>query len=210
MNKINAAYSFGGVPLVARTLEQLIGARTDHVAIVDFEGFKGITEALGGVTFTNPVEFSPAAGSPTPDAHFAKGTITITDGDVALSYVRERKAFTDGDYQRVRNQQAFLRGVIDGILSKETLANPVRVQQLVQALGGYVVTDSGLDVGTILSLATSLFGLKGSDIRMFTLPTLGTGMEGSQSVVYVDEAQLATLKPAWSTDSLAGYEPPKP
>ena len=38
-NKINAAYSFGGVPLTVRTLESLTGTRMDHVVLVDFEGF---------------------------------------------------------------------------------------------------------------------------------------------------------------------------
>ncbi|WIB36226.1 LCP family protein [Curtobacterium sp. MCJR17_043] len=52
--KINAAYSWGGVPLTVQTVEQLLGVRIDHVAEIDFAGFVGMTDALGGVTVQSP------------------------------------------------------------------------------------------------------------------------------------------------------------
>ena len=107
-DKVNAAFAYGGVPLLVQTLEQLIGQRIDHVVGVDFEGFKGLTEAVGGVTLNNQIPFT---SSPPGNTTFEQGEITITDGNKALQYVRERKAFDDGDYQRVRNQQAFLKAV---------------------------------------------------------------------------------------------------
>ena len=56
-NKINAALAFGGVPLMVSTVENFIDTRIDHVAVIDFEGFKGLTDALGGVTVSSPVAF---------------------------------------------------------------------------------------------------------------------------------------------------------
>ena len=57
--KINAAFAYGGVPLAVQTLEGLLDTRIDHVAAIDFEGFKGLTDALGGVEINNPIAFSP-------------------------------------------------------------------------------------------------------------------------------------------------------
>lgn len=204
-DKVNAAFAYGGVPLLVQTLEQLIGQRIDHVVGVDFEGFKGLTEAVGGVTLNNQIPFT---SSPPGNTTFEQGEITITDGSKALQYVRERKAFDDGDYQRVRNQQAFLKGLVGRILSKETLSNPVTIQQLVGSLGGYVAMDSGLDNATLATLGAQLSGVRSSDLHMFTLPSTGTGMEGGQSVVYVDEAVLADVQQAFANDTVAQYEPP--
>jgi LCP family protein required for cell wall assembly len=47
--KLNAAFSFGGPPLLIATIEGLTGVRVDHFAILDFEGFKSMADALGGV-----------------------------------------------------------------------------------------------------------------------------------------------------------------
>src|ERR671912_495319 len=110
--KVNAALSFGGVPLAVQTVESIIGARIDHVAIVDFEGFIGLTEALGGVTVDNSVEFE---SSHLPGLTYPAGSINL-DGKQALAFTRERFAFSDGDYQRVRNQQAFISAILDKLL----------------------------------------------------------------------------------------------
>ena len=49
-NKLNAAYAFGGAPLLARTVETVTGLRIDHYAEVGFGGFVGMTDAVGGVS----------------------------------------------------------------------------------------------------------------------------------------------------------------
>ena len=48
-DKINAAFALGGAPLLVSTVQDLLGVHIDHVAITGFEGFKAMTEALGGV-----------------------------------------------------------------------------------------------------------------------------------------------------------------
>ena len=55
---VNAAFALGQAPLVVRTLEQLTGARVDHVAMIDFQGFVNLTQDLEGVTVKNRVAFS--------------------------------------------------------------------------------------------------------------------------------------------------------
>lgn len=205
--KINAAYSYGGAPLLVQTVEGLIGQRIDHLALIDFEGFKGLTEAVGGVTLYNSVPFStPAVGSQ-PAYEFPAGEITV-QGEQALVFVRERYSFADGDYQRVRNQQAFMQGLMRKLMSRQTLTNPATMKNLIDSLGGYVAVDSGLDLGAMLDLGGSLANLDMSGVRSFTMPTSGTGSEGGQSVVYLNEEALPALRQAFADDTLSEYRSP--
>jgi polyisoprenyl-teichoic acid--peptidoglycan teichoic acid transferase len=199
--KINAAMAFGGVPLVVQTVEGLFKNRIDHVAIVDFEGFKAITDALGGVTVDVPIAFT----AHTADYTFKAGPQKLS-GDQALAFVRERYAFVDGDYQRVKDQQIFLKAVLDTILTPATLTNPLKVNDIVNTVSPYISVDKGLDSATVGALAVSLRSLRGSDVKSFTLPTLGTGTSADgQSIVNQDPAAIAAIGKAMSADTLGKY-----
>ncbi|MET4639290.1 LCP family protein [Mycetocola sp. 2940] len=204
--KMNAALAFGGVPLAVQTIEGLIGSRIDRVAIVDFEGFKGITDALHGVEVNNPVAFDSYH---LEGKVFAEGLSTLT-GEEALAFVRERYAFTDGDYQRVRNQQAFIRGVMSEILSAETLTNPMTISNLVSSIAPFVTLDAGFTSAYAAGLGLELRDIRMEDVAFFTMPTRGTGMEGSQSVVNVDWDQLAVLQQHFRDDTLSEYQSSSP
>lgn len=203
-NKINAALSFGGVPLAIQTIEGLIDTRIDRVAIIDFEGFRGLTNALGGVTVDNPVAFRSIDGY-----SYAQGPIEL-QGDEALSFVRERRAFPGGDYQRARNQQAFISAVMAKTLNADTLTNPVRVTELVSELSPHLILDGGFNAAYAGSLAVQLRDVRADDVTFFTLPTTGTGTISGQSVVLVDQNELPRLQEAFRTDTLSSYSPPPP
>lgn len=203
-NKINSALASGGVPLVVQTLEDLIDVRIDRVAIIDFEGFRGMTNALGGVTFTNPVSFNGTAN----DYVFPQGEITVS-GDEALAYVRERQAFRVADYQRVRNQQAFIKGLMGEVLNAETLTNPARISAIVQDVSPYIAVDAGFDFPFIASLGYELRDVRVNDVSFMTLPTTGTGNIGGQSVVLLDRVELAKITEALRSDRLSEYTPPE-
>ncbi|MBN7793371.1 LCP family protein [Microbacterium esteraromaticum] len=197
-HKLNAALALGGVPLLIETLEGIIDVPIDHVAITDFEGFKGLTEALDGVSVNNSIPFTSEGFT------FERGVVDVR-GDEALAFVRARYPFTDGDYQRVRNQQSFIKGVIDKMLSRETLTDPGRIAASVDAMSPYLTVDSGLDVATIGSLGFSLRGIDQGDIMFMTSPTLGTGMVGDQSIVRPDWEGLAALSEALKNDTVPEF-----
>ena len=197
--KINAAMANGGVPLVVETLEGMFKSRIDHVAIVDFEGFKAITDALGGVTVPVTVPFT------TNKFTFDAGP-QLMSGDQALAFVRERYAFTDGDYQRVRNQQIFLKAIMGSVLTPQTLANPVKVGELVKQVSPYVSVDKGLNASTLGALALSLRDVRSSNVLSFTLPTQGTSTSADgQSIVLKDDAAISAISEAMTNDSLVSY-----
>ncbi|MGO4385543.1 LCP family protein [Specibacter sp. RAF43] len=199
--KINAAMAFGGVPLVVQTLEGLFKNRLDHVAIVDFEGFKAITDALGGVTVDVPFAFKAY----TADYTFAAGPQKLS-GDAALAFVRERYAFVDGDYQRVKDQQIFLKAVLNAVLTPGTLTNPVKVTDLVNQVSPYLSVDKGLDSAAVGALSLSLRDVRGADVKSFTLPTLGTGTStDGQSIVLRDDDAITAIASNLTKDSLGSY-----
>lgn len=197
--KINAAMAYGGVPLVVQTLEGLFKTRLDHVAIVDFEGFKAITDALGGVDVNVPIAFTSSGSE---GFTFPAGSQRM-NGDQALAFVRERYAFSDGDYQRVRNQQLFLKSVMNTALTPATLTDPGKISDLVSQVSPFISVDEGLDAVAMASLAVSLRDVRGSNVLSFTLPNLGTGTSADgQSIVIKDDAAISGIADALASDTL--------
>lgn len=196
--KANAAFSWGGAPLAVATVENLLGVRVDHVALIGFDGFADMTDALGGITVNVSVPFTREGFD------YVSGPNQLS-GAQALGFVRERYSFTDGDYQRARNQQEFLRAISAQAISSNTLANPERIFGFTTAVSKHLAVDESFTTQAMFELGMSLRNIRPADIHFFTLPTVGTGMEGDQSVVYVDEGQLPAIRDALRDDTLDEY-----
>ena len=200
--KINAALALGGVPLMVRTVESLLQQRIDHVVSLDFEGFKGLTDALGGVDVDVKVPFTADRDR----QYVFKEGINTLNGAQALAFVRERYAFPDGDFQRVRNQQTFLRAVIAKTFDGGTLGNPVTLHKVLSAVSPYLSVAPGLDSVELGRLAFSLRGVRGEDAVFFTLPTAGVGTSADgQSIVLPDAGAIEEIKAALTADKLDEY-----
>lgn len=180
--KINASLSLGeGSALAVATVENLVGVPIDHVATVDMVGFQNLVSAMGGVTVNSPVSFTSRDGY-----QFVSGEQHM-DAAQAMSFVRERRSFSDGDYSRLRNQQAFVGGVLNESFTPSTLANPARVHEMVSNFAPHMAVDSELaDAGHVTDLAWSLRDVRGGDIELFTMPNLGVGTAGSESIIVAD------------------------
>ncbi len=197
--KINAAMAYGGVPLAVQTMESLIGTRINEVAVIDFQGFEDLTNALGGVTVTNTVAFESGGST------FPIGDITL-NGEEALRFVRARKNFADGDYQRVRNQQAYMKAVAKRLISSDTLKNPTKLIAVVDSISPYLAVSEGLTSQYILNMATSLRNIRTSDLVFITAPTTGVGTSADgQSIILLDPEGMEELKHAFETDTLDEY-----
>ncbi|GAA1147679.1 LCP family protein [Nesterenkonia lutea] len=200
-HKINAALSLGGLPLTISTIESLFDARIDHVAAVDMLGFTGLVDALGGVTVNSSYEESFTTGE---GFTFQPGEQTM-NSEEALSFVRHRKSFPDGDLQRVKNQQAFIRAVIDETLTPGNLSNPGRVQDMVETFSPHLIVDDTLDSSTVASLGWNMRGAANS-VDMFTVPTDGNGYSADgQWIFYQDEAAMAEISSAIDDSTLDDY-----
>ncbi|RKF23756.1 LCP family protein [Micromonospora globbae] len=195
--KINAAYAWGGVPLMVQTVEQFTGVRIDHVSMVDFAGFKEIVDALGGVEVNVEKGFTTAYAL-NGKRTFNKGPQTM-DGAAALDYARERHAFADGDFARIRHQQQVIKAILDKAASGGTLASPGKLNSFVRATADAVAVDREL---SLVDLAMELRGLRSGNLTFFTCPTKGTGRVGSESVVFADNAKAKVLFDAVRRDAV--------
>lgn len=201
-SKINAALGLGGIPLTVKSVESMFQLHIDHTVMMDFEGFKGLTDALGGIDVDISVPFT----SSLPGGRVFPAGVNRLDGAAALDFVRERYAFPDGDYQRVRDQQLFLRSVIAKTMSAGTLGNPETVRNMVISVLPFMSVDPGFTTETLVRLGSTLRGVRPDDGVFFTLPTAGTGFSADgQSIVLPDNAAIAAISAALADGKLADY-----
>ena len=198
--KINAAFSFGGPKLLIETMENLTGIRIDHYGAIDFEGFKAMTDALGGVT----VNIKQSVYDPARKKQWTAGKQKL-NGEEALLFVRQRYNLPNGDFDRIKRQQAFLSALAKQAAARGTLTNPLKLDRFLSALSKSISVDEGVSAGDLRSLALSMRSVRVSDVTFMTLPHKGTGMRGKQSVVFVDGAKAKQLFDAVKTAQMQDY-----
>lgn len=196
-DKINAAYAYGGTSLLVETMQNLLGVEIDHVAKTDFEGFEGMTDAVGGVRVY--------AEEASERGDIQQGWNDL-DGERALIFVRERYSLSQGDISRGFRQQAFIKALMLKALSREVVTNPVRLAQFVDAATSNLVVDENLDLNEMRKLAFSMTGIRGSDVVFITAPFTGFGTApNGGSIEIVDEAAMERLGNALRTDTMETY-----
>ena len=130
-----------GIDVSKDTLAQFYDIDIDYYFRVNFTGFEDIIDALGGIEVNSQYDFKSGG------YHFTQG-INHMDGAMALSYVRERYAFPNGDYQRGIHQMQVITAVIQKAMSPEILTN---YNSLMNAAQNSFVTSVPYDlVGTLV------------------------------------------------------------
>jgi LCP family protein required for cell wall assembly len=201
MDKLNAAFALHGPFGAMRTVENLTGLRLAHMAVLDFEGFRDLTTALGGVEVYVPERVTDTS----LDRVWERGWVTV-EGEEALDYVRSRSGFADGDFGRIRRQQNFLRAVVAQLGADGTTSDPVRLMETVEALAAPLTVDSSWTPRAMASLALSVRGIGPDRIRFLTLPfDRYETVEGVGSVNIVDEELAARLFRAMRVDRVAAF-----
>jgi LCP family protein required for cell wall assembly len=198
--KINAAFSVGGPPLLISTIEQLTDVRVDHFGAIDFNGFKNITDALGGVD----VQVDKTVTDPMNGITWQAGTNHL-DGEKALKFVRQRYNLPNGDFDRIKRQQAFLRAITQKAAQSGTVTNPLKLDRFLSAFTKTISVDDDVTAGKLRSLAVSMRGLRGSDIVFLTVPNKGSASRDRQSVVLLDSTKAKALYQAVRTAKVAEY-----
>lgn len=197
--KINAAYAYGGPALTVQTVEQLLDVPIDHTALIDFDGFVGVIDALRGVTVNN--RYASSSGRFT----YPKGKVELT-GDSALNFVRERKNLPAGDFSRAERQRDVLKAIISKLISRGVLTNPSMFRESVTTLGPNFTVDEALDNGEIVDIGLDMRLKGGNDIKSLLAPIAGVGTSADgQSIVNVDKTKLAQLSRALRSDTMGEY-----
>jgi len=178
-DKINGAYALGsennrgwtgGAKLATKTVHEVTGINFDGVVVIDFNGFKGILEAMGGVymcvdkdvwsshyvVVNGKVQYAVGADPTSPPRNalwFRKGCRNMAPWE-ALEFSRIRHS-SNGDYDRQRHQQQLLRAMAKKASSSGVLTNPAKVANILKAAGSALKMDThGVGVQDFI------FGLK--------------------------------------------------
>ena len=171
-----------GRTMLIRVIQAFSGLKVDHYAEVNLLGFYLLSNAIGGV----PVCLNEPVNDPWSGADFPAGEQEV-QGTAALAFVRQRHGLPAGDLDRVKRQQAFLRGAADKILSVGTLTNPTKLNDLIGAVDRSVVFDQGFDV---LTFAEQITNLSSGNINFETLPTTSSESSTDKDALATDPAQV--------------------
>ena len=195
---ISVDYPGGGPGLLKDTIQYNLGIRIDHMAMVDFDGFRQIVDTLGGVdvpvscAYTDWRLIDPSYDPENENNWHLYTTgpgLVHMDGDLALWYARSRQR--SSDFDRGRRQQEVLRAIFTQALKSDTLS---RIPELYNNFRETVITDLGL--GDILQLAVYAPKMTNADIRGYYIrPPYVSGWmtEGGASVLLPNEELLQQM-----------------
>jgi LCP family protein required for cell wall assembly len=175
MRKLNAAFGLGsengggdsgGAQLLVKVIQNMTGLTVNHYVRVSLLGFYNVVNALGPVS----VCLNHAVNDPYSGINLPAGVSSLNAKE-ALAFVRQRHGLPDGDLDREIRQQYFLSVEAQKILTAGTLLNPVKLQNVVDAVSSSIETDPGLN---LISLAVHMRGLGSGGITSATIPISGT------------------------------------
>ena len=191
-SRINAAYQDGPQALID-TVKDTLKIPVHHYVEIDFQGFKSLVDAIGGVRV--------CADTPIRDVHTGLNVTTsgchILDGVQGLAYARSRHFETlnevtgvwtedpSSDLGRIKRQQQFVNTALQGALAK-VKGDPLSAGDVLVSSTGALKLDSGLDV---LGAASALRDAVGSGLAPFSPPVRGKTIRGNAVLLFADGAQ---------------------
>lgn len=187
--KINAAAAWGGPALAIKTVKQLTGVPISHFLTVDFKGLRTIVDAMGGVWIDVPEKIDGRVKNDKWNNanRLIQPGYQKLDGWHALTFVRVRHQFADGDFSRMRNQQTFIKAMVKQGLS---LSSVIKAPKIIAAVSDNLTTD--LSVAQLVDLVAQFKGMKDADLEAATVPASNAFINGV-SYVIIDEPKLAAM-----------------
>ncbi len=170
-----------GVDMSVKTIEELLDIDINYYVKVNFTSVIEIVDALGGVSVYSDYDFTSIDGY-----HYSKGYNKV-NGEQALSFARERKAFSAGDNQRVKDQQALLQAMFKKCISKEII---YKYNKLLNSLNGSFVTNMPTNK------LTSLIRMQLDDMADWTITSNSlTGTDSSNYTYSYSTSKLYVMEP---------------
>ncbi|QIM22153.1 LCP family protein [Phycicoccus sp. HDW14] len=183
VQQFNAAFSIGGPACLINTVEANTDLFINHFAVVDFRGFRGMVDALGGVPVCTPVAIDD------PKAHLTLAAGRhVLNGKQALGYVRVRYTEGDGsDLGRIKRQQAFLSSIVQEATRTSLLLRPDKLYGFLDAATKSLTTDEDMGLGTMKDIADSVKNVGVENVAFITVP-VETYPEDPNRVQFTDAA----------------------
>jgi len=183
-NKINAALAYGGPSLLVQTVESVTGLRIDHYMGIGFGGLVSVVNTVGGVQIC----LKTALKDLNSGADFKAGCQNM-DGVQALEFVRDRHSFADEDLQRIEDQRAFLKALLDKATSPGVYLNPFTALPFASTAASSISVDTGTSLYDMIQAAMAL-----RDPQTGTVPVANANYETSAGdAVLWDRSQALEL-----------------
>ncbi len=144
--KINSVYTRGlanetGIQDIKDTIQKITGQKINYHIILDFQGFIDVIDALGGININVPRDINdtkyPGPGYSYETFKISKG-LQHLDGTTALKYARSRHEDPESDFGRAKRQQQVLKAARNKAFTIGTIANPFKINDLINAIGKHV------------------------------------------------------------------------
>ncbi|SDB81223.1 transcriptional attenuator, LytR family [Pelagirhabdus alkalitolerans] len=184
-DKINHAHAFGGARASIEAVEGFLDVPVDYYARFNFQAFVDVVDALGGVDFDVPYEFTESNSDDQRDAiHLLPGEQRV-DGEEALALARTRKL--DSDLARGERQQELMESILDRAVS---IGSINRINDVIDAVGDNMTTSLSFD--DMMSFIS--YGMSGDlDVEMINLEGSDLWLDG---IYYyqLDEQHLAEVQ----------------
>ncbi|MCX7832560.1 MAG: LCP family protein [Actinobacteria bacterium] len=180
--KINAAFALGGSELAIKTVSNYLGIDVHHYAIIDFQGFMKVVDALGGITVDVEKRLYEAKDS---RVDLYPGVQRL-NGEQALAYVRFRHD-EEGDFGRIRRQQQFLKAVADELLKPQAIPKYPRIANIIAEN-----LETDLSIRDMISLARYFASNGGVKFYSIMLPGVPKNI-GGVSFVVPDDAKVQII-----------------
>jgi LCP family protein required for cell wall assembly len=211
-NRINSAFDTGA-NLLIQTIQLDLGIPVNHYVEVNFDTFRDISNAVGGVSFYFP---TPAKDPYSLLNVAAPGCVSLK-GDQALAFVRSRhyEYYQNGywhyeaesDLARIQRQQAFIKKMI--VKAEGEFTNPIALNSIIGGVTKNLTVDSGFSTSLMLGLAKDFRTMNVSGIPNATLPTYSYVTSGGADVLGLQQPQAAQAIAAFN--AFKGTPPaPKP
>jgi LCP family protein required for cell wall assembly len=193
--KLNAAYNAGAQPLID-TIKSTLNIDINHYVEVNFVGFKGLVEAIGGV----PMYFSQPMRDRNTGLNIIKSGCYNLDGTQALAFARSRhleyKSGTrwisdgTGDLGRITRQQTFLRRALSRV-TQMGIGDVNTMRKLVDVGVDSVRVDKRLSLGTMVSLGRRFSKFKASTMVTHRLPATNLRTPSGEAALEMDATAAA-------------------
>lgn len=198
--KINAAYALGGEEEVKTHVENLLGVNLNYIVEVDYNAFRSIVDALGGVDMYIEQDMVYDDDAQNLHINFKAGENVHLDGKKAEEFFRWRKnndgsGLANGDLDRIKNQQQFMGKLVDKAVSPSIV---FKAPKILKAISENVETN--IPAKNLVSLGMKIIRLKPSDIIMTTLQGETEDIYG-QSFLVADKNSNRELIDALNAES---------
>ncbi len=197
MNKINAAFSIGGAPLLTETIEKATGLRIDGYVEIGFGGFAQLVDSVGGVRMClkAPIKDEKA------HIDLPAGCQTL-DGKNALGYVRMRYSDPEGDLGRVKRQRQFLSALMGKVATPTTVLLPWRLHSAGTSAASAVAVGKDDSMTETASAFLGLRTISQGKGHSVTVPVADAGLQTPAGLaVQWDAAAASALFQQLRTDS---------